>query len=173
MVTSAGQEKYVITDGNGTIHYAECFMCALQLTNKYDLLNITTYCDWYGPNFTVTVISSQFGKEIAVSPPNALFLNGGSCVINRVAYNQTAADSLLANGYSQYTLAAQHYALPTSTKVSNVAQAAAAFNQNSNQSSKPLPFPLILGVAAGVSIIVLLVFAYYKIYYRKTLGEAK
>lgn len=163
-VTAEAQTKYVITHGNGALHYAECFMCALNLVNKYDKLDIITYCDWYGLNYPITIQSSQYGKEVTVNPPTALFMNGGSCVINRAAYNQTAADLLLANGYSQHTLLEQRYALPSDTKVSSVVQAALMFNQNKPaQSSQTIPFPLIIGVIAGGVIIVSSVVAYHKI----------
>ena len=99
-VSPAAQAKYRITDENGTVHYAECYMCALRLLNKYSLVNITSYCDWYGPDYPIRVESSQYGKVITIDPSTAMFLNGGSCVANRVAYNQTAADDLMENGFS-------------------------------------------------------------------------
>jgi hypothetical protein len=162
------QVKYIITDGTGSVHYAECYMCALRLINKYDSVNIASYCDWYGPNYTITVASLQYGKEVTVTPSTALFLNGGSCVINRVAYNQTAADSLLSNGYSKYTLPEQHYDLPSNTEVSGVVQAALVFNQNAiTQNPQAIPFPLIMGVIAGAAIIVLSIVAYFRISSKK------
>jgi hypothetical protein len=160
-VNPEAQAKYVIVDGNGTKHYAECFMCALNLINDYDQLTITTYCDWYGPNYPVTVQSSQFGKEVNVSPSNAMFLNGGSCVINRVAYNQTAADELLRNGFSMYTLQAQHYDLPSETKVSTIVVAATNTGQKDTPQS-PIPL-LTIGAIAGVAIIALSIIAYKKL----------
>jgi len=162
-VPADAQLKYVITDETGKNHYAECFMCALNLCKNNNQLNITTYCDWYGSNYVIAVQSSNFGKDVIVNPSAALFLNGGSCVINRVAYNQTAADMLQANSFSNNTLVEQRYALPLSTKVSTVELATVTFSQNKailNPSA--IPFTLIIGVVAGVAIIVLTVVAYYK-----------
>ena len=116
-VTPESQTRYSVTDGTGTVHYVECFMCAMQLINDFETLHIATYCDWYGPNYPITINTSNYGKTVNVSPPNAIYLRGGSCVTARAAYNQTAADNLLSNGYSQYTSPEQHYALPSTTQV--------------------------------------------------------
>ena len=91
-VTPESQARYKITDGTGNIHYVECFMCAMQLINDYETLHIETYCDWYGPNYPITVDTSNYGATVNVSPSTAMFLRGGSCVTARAAYNQTAAD---------------------------------------------------------------------------------
>jgi hypothetical protein len=160
-VAADAQTKYLITDGNGTAHYAECYMCALNLINKFDQLTINSYCDWYGPNYTVTVQSSQFGKDVNVTPPTAMFLNGGSCVINRVAYNQTAADALLANGFSRYTLPEQHYDMPNGTNVTTLTQAAITLAKNT--SNPTLTVPIIIGVFAGAAIIGLSILSYKKL----------
>ena len=161
-VPADAQAKYIITDGSGTLHYAECYMCALHLINKYDNLTITSYCDWYGPNNSVTVESSQYGKVVNVSPSTAMFLNGGSCVINRVAYNQTAADALLANGFSKYTLPEQHYDLPNTTKVAKVEDAAVTFASTSSASSSQTPLILIVATVAGVAIVGVASAAFWK-----------
>jgi hypothetical protein len=161
-VPADAQVKYSIIDGNGVTHYAECYMCALHLINKYDNLTIISYCDWYGPNCTVTVESSQYGKAINVSPSTAMFLNGGSCVINRVAYNQTAADALLTNGFSSYTLPEQHYDLPTTTKVATVDNAAVTFANISSASPSQTPLILIVATLAGVAIVGVASVAFWK-----------
>ena len=62
-VTPDSQAKYKVTDGTGNLHYAECFMCALQLINNYETLHIETYCDWYGPNYPITVDTSNYGAK--------------------------------------------------------------------------------------------------------------
>jgi hypothetical protein len=162
-VNADAQAKYQIIDGTGKVHYAECYMCALNLINDYDNLTITSYCDWYGPNYLVTVVSSQFGKEVTVTPSTAIFLSGGSCVINRVAYNQTAADALLANGFSEYTLTEQHYALPANTKVTSVTQEALTLSKNAPALPSNLSLSIIIGAVAGVIVIVLSVVAYKKL----------
>ncbi len=155
------QVKYKIKDGSGAIHYVECFMCALNLINDHDTLTISTYCDWYGPNYPIIVESSKFGKAVNVTPSTAIFLNGGSCVINRVAYNQTAADELLANGYSKHTLPEQHYDLPTDTKVATVANSAIMPNEN-NVIEPSASGLMLIGVIAGVAIIAVSIAAYKK-----------
>ena len=62
-VTSESQVRYRVTDGNGKAHYVECYMCALQLINDYESLHIETYCDWYGPNYPITVDTSNYGAD--------------------------------------------------------------------------------------------------------------
>jgi hypothetical protein len=167
-VSPEAQQKYAITDASGNLHYAECYMCALNLLKNYDQLKISTYCDWFGPNYPITVQSSNYGKNVTVSPTNAVFLNGGSCVINRAAYNQTAADLLLTNGYSNNTLEMQRFALPSSTQVSTVVQAAITFSENkATQKSQSIPYPLIIACVAGIAIIGASVAAYIKIKSKK------
>ena len=89
-----------------------------------------------------------------------MFLNGGSCVINRVAYNQTAADALLANGYSAYTLPEQHYDLPKETTLTPLTQAATTSTKN-DSAQTPI-IPIAIGAFAGAAIIALSVVAYKK-----------
>lgn len=154
-VTPADQVKYQIVDGTGTVHYAECFMCALRILNDYNDVNITTYCDWNGPNRTITVQSTNYGSQVTVTPSTAMFLNGGSCVINRVAYDQTAANDLLANGFSsQYTLPEQCYPMPTGTNVTSVKDAALSF---AAKPSTPVGIPTALILIAAVAAIVIVV----------------
>ena len=157
MVSPEAQARYVVTDQSGTIHYVECFMCALRLVSEYSQLHIVTSCDWYGPNYTITVYSKDFGREITVNPSDAMFLNGGSCVINRAEYNQTAADALLANGYSEYTLSNQRYALPANTKVANVQNAALEYGQTSTTDSSPTsPTNAVLIAVAAIGAVVVI-----------------
>lgn len=170
-VTAEDQTKYNVVDGNGQVHYVECAMCALQLVNKYDQLTISTYCDWYGPNYPITVQSRNFGKEVTVTPSTAMFLNGGSCVINRIAYNQTAADQLLTNGYSNYTLSEQQYSLPAKTKVSTVADAVLAIGQSTP--NQPSNLPVLLAAAVGVAIIIGSTGAYLKLRVKKVKTGAR
>ena len=162
-VAADAQAKYKVTDGTGAVHYAECYMCALNLINKFDQVTITSYCDWYGPNYNVTVVSSQFGKVVNVTPQTAMFLNGGSCVINRVAYNQSAADALVANGFSMYTLPMQHYDLPKETKLTTVTQEAMTLAKNTTNQTPTLPFPIIIAALAGAAIIALSIASYKKL----------
>jgi hypothetical protein len=126
-------------------------MCALNLVNDYDQLTITSYCDWYGPNYTIAVQSSNFGQLVNVSPSTAMFLNGGSCVINRVAYNQTAANQLMANGFSTYTLQEQHHDLPANTNIESLTNAALSLAKNNTNQSPTIPIAIV--AFAGVVII--------------------
>ncbi len=155
MTTSPeAQARYLATDGTGTIHYVECFMCALSLVKEYNQVHIVTSCDWYGTDYPITLDSKNFGKEVTVDPPTAMFLNGGSCVINRAAYNQTAADMLLASGYSQFTLSDQHYALPSNTKVTSVLNAALEYSGTSTTAEPPQTNTVLIAVATiGAAVI--------------------
>ncbi len=163
MVSSEAKDRYRVTDESGSIHYVECFMCALRLVSAYNQLHIVTACDWYGPNYTITVESTNFGRQVTVSPSTSMFLNGGSCVINRAAYNQTAADALLASGFSENTLSNQHYALPANTQVTNVQDAALAFGQTSITQPPQTNTPFIVAAAIGVAVIVGSVLAFKKL----------
>jgi hypothetical protein len=82
-----------------------------------------------------------------------MFLNGGSCVINRAAYNQTAADALIANGYSQYTLF--KYALPSNLKVSSVLNAALEYGQTSTGAQPTQTNAVLIAVAAIGAIVII------------------
>lgn len=162
-VTAESQARYVATDGNGNVHYVECFMCALQLIKDYPTLQIRTFCDWYGPSYPITVDSNNYGANVVVTPPTAMYLRGGSCVTARAAYNQTAADNLLTNGYSQYTSLEQQYALPLTTQVKTVTEAINAWYVQPKTTETPTN--LMLGIVAGVGILVVAVsvVAYKKI----------
>jgi len=162
-VTAESQTRYKVADGNGNVHYVECFMCALSLVNDYETLHVDTYCDWYGPNYPIVIDSSNFGRVVTVNPPNAMFLRGGSCVTARAAYNQTAVDSLLANGFSQYTSPEQKYALPSNTEVKSVVDAIKTWYAEPNKTDSPTSLVLILTVIVGVAIILGAIFAYRKL----------
>ncbi len=153
-VSPEAQARYLATDETGAVHYVECFMCALNLVKSYSQIHIVTSCDWYGPNYQITIDSKNFGNEVTVNPSAAMFLNGGSCVINRAAYNQTAVDALLVNGFSQFTLNDQHYALPSSTKVATVLNAALEYGKTSTTTDSP-QINAVLFVAAVVGAVVI------------------
>jgi hypothetical protein len=162
-VSADAQARYVITDGNGNVHYVECFMCALQLLKDYPTLHMQTYCDWYGPSYPITVDSTNYGQDVVVTPSTAMFLRGGSCVTARAAYNQTAADNLLTNGYSQYTSPEQQYALPSTTQVKTVNDAIDAWYVQPKATTTPTNLILALAVVAGVVVVVMSFVAYKKI----------
>jgi hypothetical protein len=162
-VTPESQTRYKITDGTGNVHYVECFMCAMQLVNDYETLKIQTYCDWYGPNYPITIDTSNYGKTVSDSPSTSIYLRGGSCVTARVAYNQTAADNLIANGFSQFTSPEQQYALPSTTQVKLVNDAISTWYANADVTAAPSSLMLILALAVGVALIVGSVFAFKKL----------
>lgn len=165
-VTAESQARYLVTDGNGNVHYVECFMCALQLVNDYETLHIKTYCDWNGPNYPITVDTSSYGNTVIVNPTNAMYIRGGSCVTARAAYNQAAADELMANGYSQYTSPEQRYALPAGTTVSAVKDAVLNIAQNSPtkdvQGAQNTTVLVVIAVA-GIAFIAIAVVAFRKL----------
>ena len=162
-VTAESQARYMVTDGNGNVHYVECFMCAMQLINDYETLHIATYCDWYGPNYPITIDTSNFGQTVSVSPSTAIYLRGGSCVTARAAYNQTAADNLLTNGFSQNTSPEQQYALPSTTQVKLVNDAISTWYAKADTTAAPTSLMLGLALVVGVVIIVGSVFAFKKL----------
>jgi hypothetical protein len=162
-VTPESQARYRVTDGNGNVHYVECFMCALQTLNDYATLHIATYCDWYGPNYPITIDSTNYGQTVTVTPLTAMFLRGGSCVTARAAYNQTAADNLLANGFSQYTSPKQRYDLPSSTQVKLVTDAISTWYAQPNATSAPTTLTLVVITAVGAIVIAASLFAFKKL----------
>ena len=164
------QARYVITDGSGKIHYTECFMCALNLVKDYLTLHIMTYCDWYGPNYPITIDSTDYGNTVVVTPSTAMFLRGGSCLTARAAYNQTAADNLINDGYSQYTSLEQQYSLPSMTTVKLVNDAIKAWYLQPKPTGEPKGFSvltLLLPVGVAVLVVVSSLLAYTRFKPRK------
>jgi hypothetical protein len=93
-----------------------------------------------------------------------LLLIGGGCTGNRVAYNQTAADALLANGFSQYTMMMMQQQLPAITNVTTLANRALTFalaDTTTETPQSPL-VPILLGVVA-VAVVGLSIVAYKRI----------
>ena len=162
-VTSESQARYRVVDGSGNVHYVECFMCVLSLVNDYETLHMETYCDWYGPDYPIIIDSSNFGGVVNVSPSNSIFLRGGSCVTARAAYNQTAADNLLANGFSQYTSPEQKYALPSNAEVKSVVDAIKTWYAEPNTTEFPTLMVFALVAVVGAAIILGSIFAFRKL----------
>ncbi len=171
-VSPEAQARYLATDQTGSVHYVECFMCALNLVKLYNQLDIISSCDWFGPDYSITVTSKNFGKDITIYPPSAMFLNGGNCVINRAAYNQTAAEALLTNGYSQFTLSDQQYTLPSNTKVTTVLSAAMEYGKAS-ATTDPFPTNTVLVAVAAIGVVVMVgsVLAFRKLKQLTTNGD--
>jgi hypothetical protein len=162
-VTPESQTRYKVTDGTGKMHYVECFMCAMQLINDYETLHIATYCDWYGPNYPIKIDTSNFGQAFTVSPATAIYLRGGSCVTARAAYNQTAADNLLADGFSQYTSPEQQYALPSGTQVKLVNEAISTWYAQADTTAAPTSLIFIGFLIVGAAVIGGSIIAYKKL----------
>lgn len=162
VVTADDQWHFKVTDGNGNTIYVECFMCALNLIKRYDTLHIETFCDWYGPNYPITIDSTGKGTHITVNPPAAMYLYTGSCENNRVAYNQTAADHLTSN-YSQYTSKFQQHAWQIQPTVVSVSQGVTLYNEMGIQEAdKSFIVILLVGVIAVVAVVIG-VFAYTRL----------
>jgi hypothetical protein len=165
-VSVESQARYRVTDGNGNVHYVECFMCALNLANDYESLHIETYCDWYGPNYPIVIDTSNYGNTVNVSPSTAMFVRGGSCVTARAAYDQTAADQLLASGYSQYTSPEQQFALPSGTTVTLVRDSVLNIAKNSiskTDEGTRNTTVLIAGAVVGIAVVAAAIVAFKKL----------
>jgi hypothetical protein len=151
-----------VYDENGTRHYVECIGCALKLLKTCTSLHIETYCDWYGPNYPIVISIAEHGEVTAVSPTTATTLVGGGCTGNRVAYNQTAVDALIANGFSQYTMMMMKQNLPANTNVTSISTRALAFAQNSSPPTPTTSPLLIAGLAVAVVAVIVGSFLAYK-----------
>ena len=154
MQVGADAEKHFkVYDGSDTIHYACCIGCALKMLKTYDTLHIETFCDWYGPDYPVVVDISEHGNVTSVDPATALLLIGGGCTGNRVAYNQMAADALLANGFSEHTLLIGQQALPVNTNVTTFPKRAMTFAATTEEEApQSYLFPAVLAIVGGVVI---------------------
>ena len=162
-VGADAQQHFAVYDGDGTRHWVECIGCALKLLKTYDTIRIETYCDWYGPDYPVVAEISQQGAVTTVNPSTAVILVGGGCTANRVAYNQTAADELLANGYSEYTMMMMQQALPANTNVTTIQKRALTFAATSEEAApQSYLLPAVIAVV-GIVVIAGAIVAYKKV----------
>jgi len=172
-IDAIGQVRFNIVDVNNTRHYACCPVCALKLIKTYGDLNITAFCDYNGPSYPITINAKGYGSEVSVSPTSALIILGGGCAKNRIVYNATAADLLLAppnNGASSWLSPLTNATvLPNATRI-GVAQAALQYgggvpSPSPSAASTPTPtsttgfvFDItsyaIIGVAVVAAIVV-------------------
>jgi hypothetical protein len=162
-VGAQAQEHLQVYDGNGTRHWVDCIGCALKLLNTYDTLHIETYCDWYGPNSTITIDISRHGASTTITPETALLLIGGGCTGNRVAYNQTAADNLLANGYSKYTMMMMQQALPSNTNTTTFSARALTFASAAPDIGNQNVYVVAAIAIVGATLIIISLVVYKKI----------
>jgi hypothetical protein len=130
-------------------------------------LHIETYCDYYGPDYKIVIDASKNGNVTTVAPSSAMILLGtkvvASCANNRIVYNKTAADALLSQGFSQYTMKWQQQALPAGTPSMSVASTAVAMAKKGMAYTAPSALvPGILG-AFGVLTLLGAVVAYKKL----------
>ena len=163
-VTAEAKEHLKVTDGSGAIHYVCCIGCALKTLKTYDTLHIETFCDYYGPDYAITADISQHGNVSVVNPSTALLLMGGGCTGNRVAYNQTAADALLADGFSEYTMLMMQQPLPANTNITTIPKRALTFAIINGEPVAPQSYllPAIIAVV-GLVIIAGAIVAYKKL----------
>ena len=100
-----GQARFNITDASGGQYVACCPGCALMLQRTLGDLNITSFCDYYGPNYPIKIIARNNGTDVTVSPPVPCLYCWRKLHKNRLVYDSSAADALLAppnNGTSQW-----------------------------------------------------------------------
>ena len=95
-VDATGQARFKIVDGSGNSHVACCPICAFKMVKTYGQLNITSFCDYNGPSYPITIVAKNYGSSLTVNPQTAQVILGGGCAKNRLVYNSAAADALLA-----------------------------------------------------------------------------
>jgi len=154
------REHITIKDGSGNSHYACCQGCMLRLLDPkkgYEELNIDTYCDYYGSSYKIRINAKAYGNVTTVTPNTAVILLGTkivqSCANNRIAYNQTAAQALLSNGFTSNTMRFQQNPLPSGTPVIAIPAVAAAMALKGISYVPPSPVVPILLAVIGVSIM--------------------
>jgi len=131
IITSDMKEHIFITDSQSNRIYACCQACMLRILDPvkgYDQIHIETFCDWYGPEFKIIIETRNHGNSTVVNPDTALLLLGAmvvpGCSNTRIAYNQTAAEMLLMDGYSKHTMIHQRNELPEGTPIKTIPSAA-------------------------------------------------
>jgi hypothetical protein len=124
----------------------------------YEQLHIETFCDFYGPQYKIIIDLDQHGNTTTSTPDTALILLGSkvvkSCANNRIAYNQTAANALLSQGYTEHTMHYQQNPLPEGTPTLPVANAAPMLAKMGITYVPPSPLVPALLLVAGMMILV-------------------
>jgi len=173
LITPEMDEHFEIYDGDGNQVYACCIGCVFRLLDPvrgWDELHIKTFCDWYGPDYPITIDAYDHGQRVEFTPDTVKALIGakvtGSCASNRIAYNQTAVEALLENGYHpENTMTFQHCALPeqgafpiaSPSKVAPVLAEAPGIAYVPPSPLLPISFAII-----GVVVLVAAIVAYRK-----------
>ena len=153
VVTADDELHFKITDGQNQTRKVECIMCALNLIKFAETLHIETFCDWYGPNYKITIDSTGYGAQVTVNPDTAMYLYVGDCENNRIAYNQTAADNL-KTGYSQYTSLLQQHDWSTIPDIIPITRALDLYVKNDTLDTT---FPTAEIVVASIAVAIALV----------------
>jgi hypothetical protein len=141
---TTGVARYTIIDSSGSTHLACCPICALILQRSLGDINITSFCDYYGPSYPITIISKGNGTDVTVNPPDALVINAGGCAKNRLVYNSTASDALLAppnNGTSQWLSPKSNSTANANPTIMSIVQAALANGAIVMPTPTPTPSP--------------------------------
>jgi len=166
VVTKEMIDHIKVYDSQGNLIPVCCIGCAFRLlaAPQWKTLHIETYCDWYGPDYKIT-IDIVDGKVVKVEPETARFIIGAaitkSCASNRVAYNQTAVENLLKYGYSEYSLYKTE--LPPNAPVLTAEMAAAKLPQVGIKYAPP-SVAFLAGIAvAGIVVLALSVVAWKKL----------
>ena len=76
-IDAIGQARFNITDTSGGQYVACCPGCALMLQRTLGDLNITSFCDYYGPSYPINIIAKNNGTDVTVNPPSALIIIAG------------------------------------------------------------------------------------------------
>jgi len=159
-ITPEMQQHIRIQDANGNRHYACCQACMLRLLDQkrgHEQLTIETFCDYYGPDYKITINAKKHGNLTTVTPDTARILLGAkvvpSCANNRIAWNQTAVEGLLGQGYTSYTMGYQQNPLPPGTPVESIDKLAVMMAQKGISYVAPTPLmPTLLAVVGVVMI---------------------
>jgi hypothetical protein len=160
VVTADDEFHFNITDGQNQTRKVECIMCALNLIKFAETLHIETFCDWYGPNYKITIDSTGYGAQVTVNPDTAMYLYNGDCENNRIAYNQTAAENLKTD-YSQYTSLLQQHDWSTTPDAIPITQALELYVKKSTLDTA-FPTTEIVIVSVAVAIVIVGFGAYWK-----------
>jgi len=149
--------------GKGERLHACCIGCVLRLLDPergWDELYIETFCDYYGPDHPIRIHVWNHGKNCEVDPPTAKVLLGAkivkSCALNRIVYDDYAAEQLLKIGYTEHTMKYQHVALPEGTPVIPPCKCAPMLAEKVGIAYVP-PSPMIPASFAIIGIVILLV----------------
>lgn len=160
-ITSEMKQHIQIHDANGQRHYACCQGCMLRLLDPkrgHEELTIETFCDCHGPDYKITINAKEYGNLTTVTPNTARLLLGAkvapSCANNRIAYNQTAVERLLSQGYTSHTMSFQQNPLPPETPVVPIDKAATTLATQKGIAYVP-PSPLMPTLLAVVGVVII------------------